>query len=60
MAARISEIFLNKESGKRFLSKKSKSNKKNLAIGRGGCVARVSYCFLEVSHLKKMVLFLSW
>ena len=45
MAARISEIFCYKESGKCFFFyKESKSNKKNLAGGRGGGegVARVS------------------
>ena len=47
-AARISQIFLYKESGKCFFFyKKSKSNKKNLAVGRGGGagVARVSDFF---------------
>ena len=36
MVARISEIFLYKESGKCFFYKDSKSNKKNLAVGREG------------------------
>ena len=37
VAARISEIFLYKESAKWFFYKESKSNKKKfLAIGRGG------------------------
>ena len=35
MAARISEIFLYKESEKCFFYKESKSNKKILAVGRG-------------------------
>ena len=40
MAARISEIFLYKEYGKRiFFYNESKSNKKNLAVGKGGCRA---------------------
>ena len=45
MAARISEIFFYKESGKCFFYKEFKSNKTNRAGGRGGGVARLSDFF---------------
>ena len=48
MTARISEIFVYKDSGKRMFYRESKSNKKILAGGRGGggLVARVSDYFI--------------
>ena len=63
MAARISEIFFYKESGKGIFFIKNPNltkKKKNLACGRGGGGARVSGVFFskESKSEKKNVFFL--
>ena len=58
MAARISKIFLYKQSGKLLFYKEFNSDKKKiLAVGREGCVARVSDFLKNISLNKNCFLF---